>query len=327
QEKQHHHRSLSNIRKMIETSSLGKQVKDLSVRIFTRLGEAEAAVHGTDLEKVHFHEVGAVDSIVDIVGAAAGAVHLGVECWYAGPFRLGTGFVDISHGRIPVPVPATSLLVRGFPVERTAVKMEMTTPTGAAIVSTLVPPDNFNPTLSHTYTSVGYGQGTHQFEDRPNLLRLMLGETSPGELCPATVVMECNIDDMNPQYYDYLMEKLFEAGAHDVFFIPAQMKKNRPAVVLQVLADRGNLELLSRIVLTETTTIGLRYHPVERITLDRRTETVETPWGRIRIKVVTLPDGSQRRRAEYDDLKTAAVQGKIPMPEMASRLEEYLENH
>jgi len=323
-EKQTCHRSLGSIRKMIESGKLGRETAELAVRIFTRLGEAEAAVHGVDLEEVHFHEVGAVDSIVDIVGAAAGAVHLGIESWYAGPFRVGTGFVEFSHGRLPLPVPATALLIRGCPVERTGVEMEMTTPTGAAIVSTLVPPGNFNPAGTFAFESVGYGRGSRDFPDRPNLLRLIVGERSE-ELCPATVVMECNIDDMNPQYYDHLMEQLFAAGAHDVFFLPAQMKKNRPAVLLQVLSDRKNLDALARIVLTETTSIGLRYHGVERITLARHAETVETPWGRLRVKVVELPDGTTRARAEYDDLRRAAAEHNIPLPELARRLEVFLD--
>jgi pyridinium-3,5-bisthiocarboxylic acid mononucleotide nickel chelatase len=324
-EKHHHHRSLSYIRKMIESSSLDPKVVDLAVRIFTRLGEAESRVHGVELEKVHFHEVGAVDSIVDIVGAAAGFVHLGIERFYSSPFRVGTGFVEFSHGRIPVPVPATTLLIQGFPVERTAVGAEMTTPTGAAIVSTLVPVENFNPSGTMSFESTGYGMGSRELADRPNLLRIMIGGQAGGH-CPSTIVMECNIDDMNPQYYDYLMERLFAAGAHDVFFIPVQMKKNRPGVLLKVLTDRKNLDKISRLVLTETTSIGVRYHSVDRVTLHRVEETVETPWGKFRVKVVILPDGSRRARAEYDDLRQAANEKDIPLPELARRLESFLDN-
>ncbi|MBN2290005.1 MAG: nickel pincer cofactor biosynthesis protein LarC [Candidatus Glassbacteria bacterium] len=323
-EKHHAHRSLGSIRRMIEDSSLDPAVVRLAVKIFTRLGEAEASVHGVPLEEVHFHEVGAVDSIVDIVGAAAAVNHLGIERCFAGPFRVGTGFVEFSHGRIPVPVPATVLLIRGLPVERTAVEQEMTTPTGAAVVATLVPKENFSPTGTLSFDSVGYGLGSRELPDRPNLLRVMVGEQA-GEHCPSTVVMECNIDDMNPQYYEYLMERLFAAGAHDVFFIPVQMKKNRPGVLLQVLTDRMNLEALSRLVLTETTSIGLRYHGVDRVTLSRREELVDTPWGEFRVKVVVLPDGTSRARAEFDDLRRAAESTGIPLPEMARRLDAFLD--
>ena len=322
--KQNHHRSLGSIRKMIEAGALEPEVSRLAIEIFTRLGKAEAEVHGVDLEKIHFHEVGAVDSIVDIVGAAAGIVHLGIENWYSSPFRVGSGFVEFSHGRLPVPVPATTLLIRGYPVERTSVEKEMTTPTGAAIVSTLVPRENFNPTATLAFGSIGYGLGTQVFEDRPNVLRIMVGEQSEGA-CPSTIVMECNIDDMNPQYYEHLMELLFAAGAHDVFLIPVHMKKNRPGVLLQVLTDRKNLDALSRLVLTETTSIGLRYFGVDRVTLARREETVETPWGKFRVKVVTLPDGTRRARAEFDDLRRAAADNGIPLPEMARRLESFLD--
>ncbi len=323
--KQHHERSLGSIREMIESGSLKPEAGRLAVNIFTRLAEAEAEVHGVGLEEVHFHEVGAVDSIVDIVGAAAGFVHLGVESFYAGSFRVGTGFVEFSHGRLPVPVPATALLIRDCPVERTAVENEMTTPTGAAIVTTVVPRENFNPAGILSFGAIGYGLGSQEFPDRPNLLRLMIGEQSD-KLCPSTIVIECNIDDMNPQYYEHLMECLFAAGAYDVFFVPVQMKKNRPGVLLQVLTDRKNLDALSRLVLTETTSIGLRYHGVDRVTLARHEETVKTPWGKFRVKVVVLPDGTRRARPEFDDLRRAAAENGIPLPEMAARLETFLNN-
>ncbi|MEA1997354.1 MAG: LarC family nickel insertion protein, partial [Gemmatimonadota bacterium] len=248
--------------------------------------------------------------------------------FYSGAFRLGTGFVDCAHGRLPVPVPATVKLIEGCPAEHTGVRAELTTPTGAAVVSTLVRGEDFLPSKAMLFTSVGHGQGTRSLEDRPNLLRLFLGrEQEQDEGCRAAVVMECNIDDMNPQYYDYLMDRLFQAGAYDVFMVPVQMKKNRPGVLLEVLTDELKLHDLARIVLTETTTIGLRYHDVKRVTLARRSETVETPWGGLRIKTVELPDGSTRSRPEYDDLCRAAGAAGLPVIDLARRLDAWLEKN
>ena len=322
---EHHHRGLSDIRRMIGESSLAPEVKELSTAIFTRLGEAEAAVHGVELEKVHFHEVGAVDSIVDIVGAVAGLASLKIGRYYAGPFRVGTGFIEFSHGRLALPAPATLKLIEGCPMERTGVPFELTTPTGAAIVSTLVKKGDYEPAKALTFHATGYGQGSRVLNDRPNLLRLMIGEEGrePGQ-CPGTLVLECNIDDMNPQYFDYLMERLFSAGAYEVFFVPIQMKKNRPGIQLQVLADEERLDTLAGVILTESTTIGLRYYKVHRITLERSQETVDTPWGKIGVKVVTLPGGGKRAKPEFEDLRKAAKTSGLPLVEIAGRVEAFL---
>ena len=322
---EHHHRGLSEIRRMIGESSLGPEVKELATAIFTRLGEAEAAVHGVELEKVHFHEVGAVDSIVDIVGAAAGLVSLNIGRYYAGAFRVGTGFIEFSHGRLALPAPATLKLIEGCPMERTGVPSELTTPTGAAIVSTLVKKGDYEPTKALTFYATGYGQGSRVLNDRPNQLRLMLGEEGrgPGQ-CPGTLVLECNIDDMNPQYFDHLMERLFSAGAYEVFFVPIQMKKNRPGIQLQVLTDEEKLDTLAGIILTESTTIGLRYYKVHRITLERSQETIETPWGKIGVKVVVLPGGGKRAKPEFEDLRKAAKSSGLPLVEIAGRVEALL---
>ena len=322
---EHQHRGLSDIRRMIGESSLAPEVKELSTAIFTRLGEAEAAVHGVELEKVHFHEVGAVDSIVDIVGAAAGLASLKIGRYYASAFRVGTGFIEFSHGRLALPAPATLKLIEGCPMERTGVPFELTTPTGAAIVSTLVKKEDYEPAKALTFNSTGYGQGSRVLNDRPNLLRLMIGEEGrePGQ-CPGTLVLECNIDDMNPQYFDHLMERLFSAGAYEVFFVPIQMKKNRPGIQLQVLADEERLDTLAGIILTESTTIGLRYYKVHRITLERSQETIETPWGKIGVKVVTLPGGGKRAKPEFEDLRKAAKTFGLPLVEIAGRVEAFL---
>ena len=324
-DEKHHHRGLRERSSLIGKSALPERVKKLSLKIFRRLGEADAAVHGVKLEEIHFHEVGALDSIVDIVGAAAGFIHLGIESYYASAFRTGTGFVEFSHGRLALPVPAVARLTLGYPVVRTNVEAELTTPTGAAIVTTLVKRENFNPPRALVFQNVGYGRGSRTLQDRPNLLRLFIGEERGEEKHGVeTVVLECNIDDMNPQYFDYLMEKLFAGGALDVFFTQAQMKKNRPAVVLHVLADEKDLDTLTRTVLKESTTIGLRYYRVNRITLDRRMEKISTRWGEVNVKRVELPGGGSRVKAEYGDLCKLAEKTGMPLIEIASRVDAFL---
>ena len=311
---EHHHRGLSEIRRMIGESSLGPEVKELATAIFTRLGEAEAAVHGVELEKVHFHEVGAVDSIVDIVGAAAGLVSLNIGRYYAGAFRVGTGFIEFSHGRLALPAPATLKLIEGCPMERTGVPSELTTPTGAAIVSTLVKKEDYEPAKALTFNSTGYGQGSRVLNDRPNLLRLMIGEEGrePGQ-CPGTLVLECNIDDMNPEFYDYVLDRLFAAGARDVFLSAIQMKKNRPGTLLSIIAEPSLREKLSGIIFRETSTIGIRYYPVNRMILKRASKKVKTRFGTVKVKIIEEPDGTKRATPEYEDLKRIAETKKIPL--------------
>ncbi len=322
---EHHHRGLSDINTMIDASLLPDKVKQLSQRIFLRLGEAEAAVHGVELEKIHFHEVGALDSIVDIVGAAAGIIHLELERFYSGPFRVGTGFVKFSHGRLALPVPAVARLTLGYPVERTTVEAELTTPTGAAIVTALAAPDDFSPVRPLTFGQVGYGMGSRRHEDRPNLLRLYIGEEAGVTGSDQDIVeLECNIDDMNPEYYDYLIEKLFEAGALDVYLAPVQMKKNRPGVCLHVLAGQPDLDTMARTVLEHTSTIGLRYHTLGRVTLARSSRKISTPWGDLSVKEVTLPGGARRVKPEYDSLRTMARKSGLPLPELSLKVEVYL---
>ncbi|MBW7996629.1 MAG: nickel pincer cofactor biosynthesis protein LarC [Candidatus Glassbacteria bacterium] len=322
-----HHRGLKAINAMIEKSSLPDEVTELACRIFLRLGEAEAAVHGVELESIHFHEVGALDSIVDIVGAAAGLVHLGIERCYAGPFRFGTGFVEFSHGRLALPVPAVARLTSGCPVEHTDVEAELTTPTGAAIVTTVVKPEDFKPAGTRIFNQVGYGLGSRKLKDRPNLLRLHLGEqTEPEGKAGDVAVLECNIDDMNPEYYEHLMETLFAAGALDVFLVPVQMKKNRPAVWLNVLAEEKDVDTLSNTILENTSAIGLRYRTVSRITLERSSRKIKTPWGEVTVKEVRLPSGELRVKPEYNDLKILARKTGDTLLGLAGKIEAYLRN-
>ena len=324
----HHHRSLSYITKIINQSTLDSKVKELAVKTFTRLGEAEAEVHGKDIETIHFHEVGAVDSIVDIVGACAGVVYLGIDKFTSGPFTTGTGFVDIAHGRIPVPVPATSLLIRGFPVRGTEVQAELTTPTGAALVSTLVKPENFG-TLSMTnVVKVGYGAGSRKLPDRPNILRLVLGESGSGDRADSdeTIgVVEANIDDMNPQFFEHVGEVMFSLGALDVFSQSVQMKKNRSGILLTVLCRENDIPSISDAILRETTTIGVRFHKVGRKVLERKIEKFKTPWGEVRFKAVILPDGTRRSKPEYEDLKRLASESKLPIAEIEQKVISFLD--
>ncbi len=320
-----HHRGLTEINTIIDSSALPEPVKELAQKIFLRLGRAEAAVHGVELEKIHFHEVGALDSIVDIVGAAAGIIHLGLERFYCGPFRVGTGFVKFSHGRLALPVPAVARLTLGYPVERTTVEAELTTPTGAAIVTALAAADDFSSTRPLTFAQVGYGMGSRRHEDRPNLLRLYIGEEAGVTGAEREIVeLECNIDDMNPEYYDYLIEKLFDAGALDVYLAPVQMKKNRPAVCLHVLAGQPDRDTMARTVLEHTSTIGLRYHTLGRVTLARSSRKISTPWGDLTVKEVTLPGGERRVKPEYDGLKALARESGLPLLDLSFQIEAYL---
>ncbi|MCE5271658.1 nickel pincer cofactor biosynthesis protein LarC [bacterium] len=322
----HHHRGLHDIETMIDSSSLPAAVKELAKKIFQRLGRAEAAVHGVDLQEIHFHEVGALDSIVDIVGAAAGFAHLGVGRGYASPFRFGTGFVEFSHGRLALPVPAVASLTLGCPSERTTVPAELTTPTGAAIVTTLVAPEDFSPARPLAFDSVGHGLGSRTLADRPNMLRLFIGE-QPAEEQPAgdeVVALECNLDDMQPEYFDYLIEKLFEAGALDVWLSPAQMKKNRPGVCLHVLGREDSLGELARLVFLHSSGIGLRWQRMRRLVLEREAQKIATPWGELSVKAVRLPGGGVRRKPEYDELRAMAARSGLPILELARRVEALL---
>jgi uncharacterized protein (TIGR00299 family) protein len=305
-----HHRRLSDIRKMIQTSPLEQGVKDLSLAIFQRLAEAEARVHRTEVEKVHFHEVGAVDSIVDIVGTAIGINHFKPEMIFSSELPMGRGFVQCQHGRLPLPAPATLEILRGYPVKSADVEGELVTPTGAAIVATLSSQAISFPSM--TVQGIGYGMGRKEFPDRPNLLRLALGEASGNYLADRVAVLESNIDDMNPEFYDYLMERLFQGGALDVSLSPVMMKKNRPGTLLRVIAEERDAERLSELILRESTTLGVRNYPVGRKKLPREVREVETRFGKVRVKV----SGDLRFQPEYDDCRKIAREKGVPIQEV-----------
>ena len=337
---QHEHRSLRDILHIIATSDLSDRVKERASAIFTRLGQAEATVHGVDVQEVHFHEVGGVDAIVDITGAVIGLELLGVEQVIASPLHLGSGFVRMSHGTYPIPAPATAQLVRGVPVYATEAKGELVTPTGAAIVTTLA--QSFGPLPMLTIEQVGYGAGSRD-RDFPNVVRAYLGELTPREpasLAPlpsgrepraphpeqhamplnaqgyqeqTATVIEANIDDMNPQHFEVLLATLLQAGALDVILIPAQMKKQRPGTLLQVVAHTADVNDLIGIIFRESTTIGLRTYGVQRYMLPRETRQVVTPYGAVRVKVARHGDAVMNIAPEYEDCRALAQQHNVAL--------------
>lgn len=308
------HRHFSDIEKMIRESGLSPRVKEISLAVFTRLAEAEGKIHGRPPEKVHFHEVGAVDSIVDIVGIAAALCALGEPALYSSPLHTGSGFVRCAHGLLPVPAPATAELVKGLPVYSQGVEAELLTPTGAAVLATLA---KFGPLPAMTVGQTGYGAGK---KDLPfaNVLRVILGqENTPAGLAGETVaVLEAGIDDMNPEFYGYIMERLFAAGALDVSLTPLQMKKNRPGVHLTVLVLPAKEAAVLEILLTETTTLGVRRSTAEKIMLRRRQVTVKTPYGPAHVKLAESDGRETNAAPEYEDCVALAKASGLPLKEI-----------
>jgi pyridinium-3,5-bisthiocarboxylic acid mononucleotide nickel chelatase len=304
-------RSWKQIQILINRSSLPAAVKETGIKIFARLAEAEGKIHRIAPEKVHFHEIGATDSIIDIMAAAAGAHELGIDAFHFSRIPLGRGLTRALHGPLPVPGPATLELLKGLPVQGIDLDGETVTPTGAAILSTLG--KSFGAQPSMTMEKIGYGAGQRDFPNRPNLFRLVIGIDAAPWSQEEMLVIETNIDDMNPEFYDYVFDRLLAAGARDVFLSPIQMKKNRPGTLLRAIAEPKDREALARIILSETSTIGVRYYPVGRIILKRISEKLKTRHGTIRVKVVEEPNGTRRVTPEYDDLKRIAAAKKIPL--------------
>ncbi len=309
---EHTHRHLHHITAMIERGRLTDRQKDLARRIFTRLAQAEAKVHGTSIEKVHFHEVGAADSIADIVGSAVGWDLLAVDRVVASPIPTGTGKIRIAHGETSVPAPATAELLRGVPLADSSVPFELTTPTGAAILATLV--DSFGPLPAMCIQNIGYGAGQRDLDEQPNLVRLILGQAA-AEQPPAEEVwiLETNLDDITGELVGYCTGRLLEAGALDVYTTPIQMKKNRPAVKLTVLAAAGDVAPLQSILFAETTTLGIRRWPVQRHTLARQALAVQTSWGEVEGKVGWFGDQGPRFAPEFEACRRIAQQHGVPL--------------
>jgi pyridinium-3,5-bisthiocarboxylic acid mononucleotide nickel chelatase len=304
-------RSWKQIRGLIKRSQLDPAVKSTSSEIFAVLAAAEAKIHGVPIDQVHFHEVGATDSVVDIVAAAVGVRELAIEAFYFSVIPLGHGMISSAHGLLPAPGPATLELLRGLPVVRSDADSETVTPTGAAIVRTLG--KQFARPPAMTIEKIGYGAGKRDFAERPNLFRIILGRADSSASLEEMLVIETNIDDMNPQLFDHVMERLFAAGARDVFLAPIQMKKNRPATLLSVIAEPRHRQKLSEIIFKETSTLGLRYHVVSRMILKREMKKVKTRFGEVTVKIIEQLDGSRRVVPEYDDLKRIARLKNIPL--------------
>ncbi len=309
------HRHYGDIKAMIAESSLSVAVKERAQRIFLCLAEAEAKVHGVSIEAVHFHEVGAVDSIIDIVATAIGLEFLQVGRLYAAPLPLGSGFIETAHGLLPVPAPATAELLKGLPVHGNISSGERVTPTGAAIIAALA--DGYGVPADFRIEKIGYGAGMKDFPDTPNILRAFLGTAEPVSTHDQLVVMEANVDDSPPEILGYAMECLLAAGALDVWFTPIQMKKNRPAVTLSLLVPAATVAKFAAIVLTETSSIGLRYYPVVRTVLTRKSEERSTAYGKVFFKVTEYG-----AKPEFDDCRRIAVETGLPLREIYRQLEK-----
>ena len=328
-------RGLIEIRKIISGANISASAKQTAIAIFEKLGAAEAKIHNVPIEKIHFHEVGAVDAIVDIVCAAVGAEVLGVDKFICSPLNVGGGTVVCAHGTFPVPAPATVEILKGIPVYSGAIQKELVTPTGAAIIATLA--KRFESFPQMKVERAGYGAGGRDIPGHPNVLRITVGEslaeTNAGEGARTTLVsqdtvtvLEANLDDLNPQLFGYVMERLFEAGALDVFGTAVQMKKNRPGTLLTVLAKPEQAEELTKIVFAETTTLGVRRREERRQVLAREWQTVSTRFGDIRIKIASMNGSVSSYAPEYEDCRRVAAEHRVPLKQvMQEAVQAYLQ--
>lgn len=305
------HRRLADILEVIDGSALPERVREQSGRVFRALAQAEAAVHGRSVESVHFHEVGAVDAIVDVVGTVLSLERLGVERLYSSPLTVGTGWVEVAHGRLPVPAPATAMLIRGRPVRQVDTGCELLTPTGAALLVSLA--EGFGPLPAMRVTSVGCGAGSRDLSGHPNLLRLLVGEAEEPGLTDEVVVLETNLDDTSGEVLGHLSGLLMERGALDVFLVPVQMKKQRPGVLLTVLVAPERALEAERLIFTHTGTFGVRWRRAQRHKLARTHEVVETEYGPVRIKVGRLGEEVVAASPEYEDCARLARSRGVPL--------------
>lgn len=309
---EHKHRHLSDIKQIIESSGVSDAVKKLSIQIFTRLAEAEARVHNEPVDHVHFHEVGALDAIVDIVGAAICFDLLKIDRFVCSPLHVGSGTIQMAHGRFPVPPPAVAELLKGVPFYSTDIQGELLTPTGAAIITTVC--SEFGPIPQMKTDVTGYGAGTRQYKDFPNVLRVLLGQTDgDGATDERLWMLETNIDDMSPQLLGHVMDRAFEHGALDCYFTPVQMKKNRPGVLLSVLCAADQKSGLMNLLFTETTTLGVRSYEVVRRALRRSMVRVETQYGPIDVKVAHLNGRVVNEMPEFEQVRAAATKAGVPL--------------
>ena len=316
----HGHRRLSEIIQMIDAAGLAPRASERAKRIFRRLGEAEAYVHQVLIDQVHFHEVGAVDSIIDIVGAAIGFELLGIDEFACSSLDVGGGQVKTAHGVLPVPAPATAELLRGAPTHSSGIQRELVTPTGAAIATTLATSYEKIPAMK--LRAIGYGAGSADLAEKPNVLRLLIGEREESQVAEAgswgepVTVIETNVDDMSPQIYGYFAERALAAGALDVFSTPAQMKKNRPGLLVTLLSEAENVSQLIDLVFRETTTIGVRTYEVRRKTLEREFVAVKTAFGEVRMKLSRMNGTILNAAPEYEDCQRIAAEKGVPLKQV-----------
>ncbi len=306
-------RQLKDILKIVVQSTLDKDIKESAKKIFTRLNDAESRVHREHKDHMHFHELGMLDTIVDVVGALVGLKKLGIERIYSSPLHLGTGFVKCVHGTLPIPAPATAELLKGIPVYNKDIKAELVTPTGAVLITSLA--EKFGVLPGMKVEKIGYGAG-HKDLPIPNLLRVIIGEKNMDYEQDTVSLIQTNIDDMNPQICGYLMEKLLEQGALDVWFTPIQMKKDRPAVCLSVLAEKDDVDSLCDIIFSESTTIGVRISEVNRKKLSRETKTIKTKYGQVNIKIGRAGKFVKNISPSYDDCSKLARKLNVPLKEI-----------
>lgn len=333
-EDQKHHRHLKDLNALVENTGIDSEIQRKAKEVFLKIAEAEAKIHGMPVEKVHFHEVGAVDTIVDVVAAMVGLRLMGIEKVFCSTLNVGSGFVTFSHGKFPVPAPATAEILKHIPTYSTNSQGELVTPTGAALVSVLS--NDFGDMPPMTTSAIGYGAGTKDFE-HPNVLRVYIGEligkastgkkafTSQepaGTLTDEVLVMETNIDDMNPQWYDHVIDRLYGSGALEVFLTHVQMKKNRPGVKLTILAKEENKNQLLRVVFGETTSIGVRMRMEEREILERVEKIITTPFGNVKTKASYFDGELVNIKAEYEDLKRIAGETGLPLKHIAATIQQ-----
>lgn len=316
---EHAHRHLADIEKIINDSELDNNTKELSRKIFMKIAVAEALVHGISIEHVHFHEVGAIDSIVDVVGAAICFNALNVEGVHVSTVELGGGIVKCDHGNLPVPAPATAEIIKGIPVKKGSVDFEATTPTGAAILAVLG--TDFSNELPIKIEKTGYGVGQKDHPDVPNLLRVFLGETISGTSSGHdALLLECNIDDMNPEFFEYISDRLFKAGASDVFLYNIMMKKNRPGIILSVICETELADIIKNIIFTESTSLGIRTLSFRKDTLERKFETISTIYGDVSAKRSFYKGKEVSFKPEYEECRRIAVEKGIPVKEVYNNI-------
>ena len=309
---EHKHRHLSDIRQIIEASGLSDAVKQRAVQIFSRLAEAEAHVHNESIDRVHFHEVGALDAIVDVVGAAICFDFLKIDRFVCSPLHVGSGMVQMAHGRFPIPPPAVAELLKGVPFYATDIKGELLTPTGAAIITTVC--EQCGPIPQMTTNNMGYGAGTREYEDFPNVLRVLIGEADADAPTDERLwMLETNLDDASPQIVGHVMDRVLEFGALDCFFTPVQMKKNRPGVLLSALCGPDQKEAVMKLLFMETTTLGVRSYEVGRRALQRSVIQVETQYGMIDVKVAHLDGRIVNEMPEFEQCRAAALKAGVPV--------------